>query len=133
MTHLEDSRIIALFFERSEQAIAELDNKYGSAIKKTAANILNDRLDVEECVNDTYLRTWNNIPPQKPSPLVSYVCKIARNLALDRYSKAGAQKRGGSQDESLLRSHETQTQRGFGATQRFIVNFFATIVYASYK
>jgi len=93
VTHLEDSRIIALFFERSEQAIAELDNKYGSAIKKTAANILNDRLDVEECVNDTYLRTWNSIPPQKPSPLVSYVCKIARNLALDRYHANKAEKR----------------------------------------
>ena len=92
MTHLEDSKIIALFFERSEQAIAELDNKYGSAIKKTAANILNDRLDVEECVNDTFLRTWNNIPPQKPSPLVSYVCKIARNLALDRYNANKAER-----------------------------------------
>ena len=98
MTHLEDSKIIALFFERSEQAIAELDNKYGSAIKKTAANILNDRLDVEECVNDTYLRTWNNIPPQKPSPLVSYVCKIARNLALDRWRSNRAEKRNGEMD-----------------------------------
>ncbi len=93
MTHLEDSNIIAMFNERSEQAIAELDKKYGPAVRKTAANILNDRLDVEECVNDTYLRTWNNIPPQDPKPLVSYVCKIARNLAVNRYHANKAEKR----------------------------------------
>lgn len=95
MTHLEDSKIIAMFYERSEQAIAELDHKYGSAVKKSAANILSDRLDVEECVNDTYLRAWNSIPPQNPNPLVSYICKIARNLALDKYraDKAGKRNR----------------------------------------
>ena len=54
---MEDSKIISLFFERSEQAIEELDRKHGPAVKRTAANILKDRLDVEECVSDTYLRT----------------------------------------------------------------------------
>ena len=98
MTHLEDSKIIALFHERSEQAIAELDKKYGSAVKRTAANILTDQLDVEECANDTYLRAWNSIPPQKPDPLVSYVCKIARNLALDKYHANRAKKRNGEFD-----------------------------------
>ena len=93
MTHLEDSKIINLFFARSEQAIEELDRTYGSAVKKTAANILRDRLDVEECVNDTYLRVWNSIPPQCPNPLVSYVCKIARNLAINRYHTCKAEKR----------------------------------------
>ena len=96
MTRLEDSKIISLFFERSEQAIRELDCKYGSAIKKTAANILNNRLDVEECVNDTYLRTWNSIPPHAPNPLVGYVCRIARNLAVNRYHANNAEKRGGN-------------------------------------
>ncbi len=95
---MEDREIISLFFERSEQAIEELDRKYGAAIKKTSANILSDRLDVEECVNDTYLRTWNSIPPQTPNPLVSYVCKIARNLALDRYHANKAEKRNGTYD-----------------------------------
>ena len=93
MRQLEDSKIIDLFFERSEQAIDELSRKYGPAAKKTAANILNDRLDVEECVNDTYLRTWDSIPPQSPNPLVSYVCKIARNLAINRYHANRAEKR----------------------------------------
>ena len=95
---MEDSIIISLFFERSEQAVEELNRKYGPAVRKTAANILSDRLDVEECVNDTYLRTWNSIPPQKPNPLVSYVCRIARNLALDRYHANSAAKRNGNFD-----------------------------------
>ena len=95
---MEDSEIISLFFARSEQAVAELDRQYGAAVKKTASNILPDRLDAEECVNDTYLRVWNSIPPQRPNPLVSYVCKITRNLALDRYRSSRAEKRNGSLD-----------------------------------
>jgi RNA polymerase sigma-70 factor (ECF subfamily) len=103
---MEDSRIIGLFFERSEQALEELDRKYGAAVKKTAANILSDRQDAEECVNDTYLRVWNSIPPQKPNPLVSYVCKIARNLALDRYRSNTAEKRNGNLDLVLEEMEE---------------------------
>ncbi len=95
MTRLEDSEIIRLFFERSEQAIEELDRKYGSAAKKTAANILNDRLDVEECVNDAWLRVWCSIPPHAPDPLAGYVCRIVRNLAVNRYHANTAEKRGG--------------------------------------
>lgn len=95
---MEDSSIVSLFTERSEQAIEELNRKYEPVIKKIVANILSNRLDVEECVNDTYLRVWNSIPPQKPDPLVSYVCKIARNLALDRYRANRAGKRGGNFD-----------------------------------
>lgn len=96
MTRLEDSKIVSLFFERSEQAIEELDRKYGAAVRKAAANILSDRLDVEECVNDTYLRVWNDIPPHAPDRLAGYVCKIARNLAINRYHADHAAKRGGS-------------------------------------
>ena len=95
---MEDSKIIDLFFERSEQAIEELDSKYGPAVKKTAANILKDRLDVEECVNDTYLNTWNSIPPHVPDPLAAYVCRIARNLAVNRYHANHAEKRNGNFD-----------------------------------
>ena len=98
MTYLEDSKIISLFYERSEQAIVELSQKYGAAIRKTAANILKSRLDVEECANDTYLGVWNTIPPQHPNPLVSYVCKIARNIAVNRYHANTAEKRNGNYD-----------------------------------
>ena len=93
MTQLEDSQIIDLFFERSEQGIVELDRKYGAAVRKTAANILNDRQDAEECANDAYLGTWNTIPPHRPNPLGSYVCRIARNLAVSRYRAKTAAKR----------------------------------------
>lgn len=98
MTQLEDSRIIDLFFERSEQALGELDKKYGKAVKATAANILSDRRDVEECTNDTYLAAWNSIPPHRPQPLVSYVCRIARNLAISRIRADSAVKRNHSFD-----------------------------------
>ena len=98
VTRLEDSEIVSLFFERSEQAIEELDCKYGTAVKKTVANILRDRLDVEECVSDTYLRVWNSIPPHAPNPLAGFVCRIARNLAVNRYHANNAEKRGGNYD-----------------------------------
>ena len=101
MTRLEDSRIIALFYERSEQAIDELMKKYGAAVKKVAANILNNALDVEECANDTYLGVWNTIPPQDPDPLMTYVCKIARNLAIKKYHANTAGKRNSRYDAAL--------------------------------
>ena len=95
---MEDSAIIDLFFERSEQAIDELDKKYGGAVRKTATNILHDRQDAEECANDTYLGVWNSIPPQRPNPLAAYVCRIARNLAISRLRSRTAEKRGGGLD-----------------------------------
>ena len=95
---MEDEQILDLFFERSEQAIAELSEKYGAAVRKTAANILHDRQDAEECVSDTWLGAWNTIPPQRPNPLAAYVCRIARNLALKKYRSNTAQKRNGSYD-----------------------------------
>ena len=84
MTHLEDSKIIDLFFERPEQAIDELDRTYGFAVRRTVSNLLFDPLDAEEIVNDTYLGVWNSIPPYRPASLVSFVCRIARNRAVSR-------------------------------------------------
>ncbi len=98
---MEDSIIIELFFERSESAIVELSNKYDSLCSKVANNILNNRLDAEECVNDTYLGVWNTIPPQKPNPLVSYVCRIVRNLAIMKYHSNTAAKRNSIYDVAL--------------------------------
>lgn len=98
---MDDSKIIELFFERSEQAIIELSNKYGAICNKVADNILNNRLDSEECVNDAYLGVWNTIPPQRPNPLLSYVCRIVRNLALKKYHENTAQKRNSYYDVAL--------------------------------
>ena len=98
---MNDDRIIELFFERSEQAIKELDAKYQKTLMKVSFNILNNELDAEECVNDTYLAAWNAIPPAKPNPLVAFVCKIVRNISLKRYEHNTAVKRNSFYDVSL--------------------------------
>ena len=71
---MEDSQIIQLFNERSEQAIVELSKKYGRLCSKIAINIVKSESDVEECVNDAYLSIWNTIPPTIPKSLTAYVC-----------------------------------------------------------
>lgn len=81
----DDEKIIELFFNRSEQAIRELDNRYGKICHNLSYNIVNNRQDAEECVNDAYLGTWNTIPPVKPNPLLAYVLKIVRNISLKVY------------------------------------------------
>lgn len=101
VSSLDDRKIIELFFERSEQAIVELSNKYGSVCTKVAFNILNNKQDTEECVNDAYLGTWNTVPPQNPKPLLSYVCRIVRNLAIKRYHANTAAKRNSIYDVAL--------------------------------
>ena len=98
---MDDSRIIELFFERSEQAITELSNKYGSLCGGIAAHILGDPLDAEECVSDAYLAVWNTVPPRKPDPLASYVCRIVRNLAIKKYHANTAKKRNSFYDVAL--------------------------------
>ena len=98
---MEDSFIIDLFYERSEQAILALSEKYGAFLTRVAENILGDKLDAEECVNDTYLAVWNAIPPARPDPLLSYVCRIARNLALKKYQANTAKKRDSRFDVAL--------------------------------
>ena len=96
-----DEQIIELFFERSEKAINELDNKYGKVLHNLSYNILNDRLDVEECVNDSYLGVWNVIPPERPNPLLTFVCKIVRNISLKRYHSKKAVKRNSAYDVAM--------------------------------
>lgn len=90
---IDDERIIELFFERSEEAIQELGNKYGKFCHRLSYNIVNNRQDAEECVNDAYLGAWNAIPPEKPDPLLTYLCKIVRNISLKLYYRKGAAKR----------------------------------------
>lgn len=98
---MEDSQIIRLFHARSEQAIAELNQKHGCAVRKMIGNILGNFQDVEECVNDTYLVIWNQIPPNAPKSLRAFACGIARNTALDRYRANTAQKRNSFYDAAL--------------------------------
>ena len=103
---MEVQKIIEVFFLRSVQAIVELANKYGGICRKIAFHILNNNEDAEECVNDTYLGTWNSVPPQEPNPLITYVCKITRNQALKRYRYNTAKRRNGYYDTSLTELQE---------------------------
>lgn len=98
---MEDSKIIEQFFARSEDAIRELDTKYGRLCHSLAYNILNNSSDSEECVNDAYLGVWNSIPPNRPDSLSAYVCGIVRNLSLKRYRYNTADKRNSKMDVAL--------------------------------
>lgn len=98
---MKDSQIIELFHERSEQAIMELSQKYGTVCTKIAKNILKNSLDAEECVNDAYLGAWNTIPPQNPNPLKTYICRIVRNLSIKRYHSNTSIKRNSFYDAAL--------------------------------
>lgn len=92
---MDDNKIIELYEQRDEGALRETEDKYGGYCFSVAKNILINDQDCEECVNDTYLRIWNSIPPQKPKSLKLFAAKIVRNLALDRYRSQNRQKRGG--------------------------------------
>ena len=90
---MEDQKIVDLFFARSEMAIKMLAEKYEKLLYRVSYNILNNNEDVMECINDTYLGTWNAIPPQRPNPLSAFVCRITRNLSLKKYRAKTAAKR----------------------------------------
>ena len=89
---LADEEIIDLYWAREERAIKETDKKYGKYLYTIAYNIIHDNLDCEECLNDTYLGTWNRIPPQRPNAFQIFLSKIMRNIAVDKYRKNRAQK-----------------------------------------
>ncbi len=99
---MDDCDIVELFFDRSEQAILETGKKYGRYCHTIAYNILRNKEDVEECVNDTYLRAWNSIPPKRPNRLQTYLGKITRNLALNKLEQSTALKRGKGQVPLVL-------------------------------
>ena len=98
---MDDKHIIRLLFDRSEQALAILAQKFGSRLFLTARNILGDIQDAEECVSDTYLAIWNAIPPKDPDPLAGFIFKTGRNLALKQLRHNQAQKRNSHYDLSL--------------------------------
>ena len=103
---MDDNEIIDLYWARSQQAIAESERKYGAYCRTVARNILSRTEDAEECVNDTWLRAWNVMPPQRPALLQAFFGRLTRNLSLDRWRRDRAQKRGGSQVELALEELE---------------------------
>ena len=98
---MDDSRIIDLFFERSEQAIKELSAKYGKLAQVVCTNILKNESDAEECVNYSLLKTWNAIPPARPMSLCAFFIDIARKTALDRYRYNSAERRNSNYEVAL--------------------------------
>ncbi len=106
---MEDEEILRLFELRQESAIDETARKYGSYCRSIAHHILQNHEETEECLNDTWLRTWNSIPPQKPTRFRLYLAAITRHLAFDRWKFLHAQKRGGGEMELVLEELEECT------------------------
>lgn len=99
---MNDDEIIQLYFERNQSAIAETSEKYGAYCKKISYNILYNEQDTEECVNDSYLKLWQAIPPKKPNCLRTYLGKLVRNISINKYEKDHAQKRGAGETDIIL-------------------------------
>lgn len=93
---MEDLQIIELYWTRNESAIRESNSKYGRMLHSIARSILTNHEDSEECVNDTYGKAWNTMPPQKSTCLAAYLGRITCNLSINRWHEKHAQKRGGA-------------------------------------
>ena len=131
---VHDNQIIRLFNERSEQAIIELSKKYGYKCRQVALNILQNECDAEECVNEAYFVLWNHIPPSAPDPLITYLLKIVRNLALKRKRENSFLKRNDKSNvefdevEEIL-TDERSTENAFDAKEleKLIDRFLDTL------
>ena len=94
---MEDTGIIDLYWQRNSLAIDETDKKYGRMCRRLAENILGDFRDGEECVNDTYMETWQRLPPQRPAYFAAFLSAITRSRSIDRLRARTAAKRGGGE------------------------------------
>ena len=99
---MNDEQIIELYWQRNEIAIQATKTKYGSYCYTIANNILGSSEDADECVNDTWLRAWNSIPPQRPARLRMFLAKITRNLSFNKFKAKRAKKRGSGEIEIVL-------------------------------
>lgn len=116
---MEDSRIVDLYWDRNESAIDHTDKKYGSYLGKIAYNILSDREDSQESVNDTYLAAWNSMPPHRPNVLSTYLGKLTRRISIDRFRAKTTQKRGDGQYTQSL-EELSQTLSGGNTTEESV-------------
>lgn len=131
---MDDDSIIDLYINRSEQAILETKKKYGAYCRTIARNILSNYLDVEECENDTYMATWNTIPPKYPEKFKVFLGRIIRNIALDKYSYNTAKKRNkefecilNELEEFIASNHTVEIEYEEGEIARVINQFLYTL------
>lgn len=103
---LDDSEIVGMLLDRDENALDALDKKYGRYCAAVARNILENREDTEECVNDAYMRVWETVPPEKPKILSAFLARITRNLAIDRYRRDRSEKHGGGETALIFEELE---------------------------
>lgn len=99
---MEDNKIIELYWNRSEQAITETKSKYQRLCTKISLNILHNKEDAEECVNETYLGVWNAIPTARPIYFSAFLCKIVRNLSLKKLNYYLAKKRNSEASKAIV-------------------------------
>lgn len=99
---MQDEKIVGLFWERNEDAVSALKDRYGAYCLSIAKNILDSNEDVEEVLNDVYMSVWNAVPPEKPHNLSAFVGRITRNLSLKKWRSNTADKRGGGQTTVVL-------------------------------
>lgn len=125
---MKDEEIIELYFKRNERAIEETDSKYGNYLESIAENILNDELDAEECLNDTYLKTWDRIPPTRPRVLKAFLAKITRELAFDKYRAIRSIKRGNGTMHEILDELEECIPASNGVEQSILGKELENIV-----
>lgn len=109
---MEDNKILDLYWARAQQAIWETGEKYGALCHQIAYNILQDKSDAEEVVNDVYLGLWNAIPPNRPENFTAYLCRVTKNLALKRLAYNTAQKRSGGIPLPVEELPELRTPQG---------------------
>lgn len=132
---MEDQNILDLYFARSEQAIQETDRKYGRYCYSISYGILSNEEDAKETVSDTYLSAWKAIPPRKPAVLRTFLGKITRNLSINRWNEARAEKRGGGEFPVALEelgeciSQGPTTEEAFDRRElsRAVVRFLDTL------
>lgn len=103
---MEDNEILELFNSRDEDALKAVSAKYGGLCGSISRNILRNSEDVEECLNDTWLKAWESIPPAKPKILSAYLAKIAKNISLNRWKSDHREKRGGGAVELVFEELE---------------------------
>ena len=116
---MEDCKILDLFFAREEMAIQATAQKYGNYCYAISANILHSREDAEECVNDTYLRAWDAIPPKRPTAFRVFLGKITRNLSLDKYKWKNRKKRAADETAQLFSELDECIPGGIGADAEY--------------